>query len=58
MELDSCSFVLTMLLLTPDISGATYLASVTNTGYIRSLGTLALSKIINYIGRLRGIELY
>ena len=39
----------TLLLLTPDISGATYLACVTNTGYIRSLGTLALSKK-NYIG--------
>ena len=36
---------LTLLLLTPDISGATYLACVTNTGYIRSFGTLALSKI-------------
>ena len=36
---------LTLLLLTPDISGATYLACVTNTRYIRSLGTLALSKI-------------
>ena len=35
----------TLLLLTPDISGATYLARVTNTGYIRSLGTLPLSKI-------------
>ena len=38
-------YILTLLLLTPDISGATYLACVTNTGYIRSLGTLALSKI-------------
>ena len=37
--------LLTLLLLTPDISGATYLACVTNTGYIRSLGTLALGKI-------------
>ena len=36
---------LTLVLLTRDISGATHLACVTNTGYIRSLGTLALSKI-------------
>ena len=35
---------LTLLLLTPDISGATYLACVTNSGYIRSFGTLALSE--------------
>ena len=39
------SALITLLLLTLDISGATYLACVTNTGYIRSLGTLALSKI-------------
>ena len=38
-------FFLTLLLLTPDIPGATYLACVTNTRYIWSLGTLALSKI-------------
>ena len=37
--------ILTLLLLTPDIYGATYLACVTNTGYIRSLGTIALNKI-------------
>ena len=37
--------MLTLLLLTPDISGATYLACVNNTRYIPSLGTLALSKI-------------
>ena len=36
---------LTLLLLTPDISCATYLACVTNTGYIRSLGTLAKQKL-------------
>ena len=43
--LDVFMVLLTLLLLTPDISGAIYLACVTNTGYIRSLGTLALSKI-------------
>ena len=37
--------ILSLLLLTPDISGAISLVCVTNTGYIRSLGTLALSKI-------------